>query len=389
MRTQKYALISLSILLILQTFLFSTITVAEDHDDTSPPELSAEAAALIDVKSGRILYEQEGDKRLPIASITKIMTAIIALENHAPDDIVTVSDRAEGVEGSSIYLKRGEKVKLINLLYGLMLRSGNDAAVAIAEHVGGSVEGFVFLMNQKAEELGMNNTHFANPHGLDDEEHYSTARDMAILTAYAMGNPVFQEIVSTRVKSVDWPGEQWNRLFINKNKLLRYYRGADGVKTGYTRKANRTLVSSATRDGMQLAAVTLNDPDDWMDHTNLLDWGFEHFVTQPIVSAVTPVKEWNEKKGRVTALYPVRDFSYPLRDGEKERIRKKLRLFDENMSRKKLIDGSIAGHLLIYLDDQQIASIGLQVQAEQTTVTSAYNWFSYWVDFWKTWFGGM
>lgn len=389
MRTQKFALISLSILLMLQTIFFSTITVAEEHDDTSPPELSAEAAALIDVKSGRILYEKEGDKRLPIASITKIMTAIIALENHALDDIVTVSDRAEGVEGSSIYLRRGEKVKLINLLYGLMLRSGNDAAVAIAEHVGGSVEGFVFLMNQKAEELGMNNTHFANPHGLDDEKHYSTARDMAILTAYAMGNPVFQEIVSTRVKSVDWPGEQWNRLFINKNKMLRYYKGADGVKTGYTRKANRTLVSSATRDGMQLAAVTLNDPDDWMDHTNLLDWGFEHFVTHPIVSATTPVKEWDEKKGRVTALYPVRDFSYPLRDGEKERIRKKLNLFDENMSRKKLIDGSIAGHLLIYLDEQQIASIGLQVQTEQTTVTSVHHWFSYWVDFWKTWFGGM
>lgn len=161
--------------------------------EIQPLHISAQGAALIDVKSGRILFEKNGDQKMRIASLTKIMTAIVAIENGNLEDMVTTSDNAYGTEGSSIYLKRGEQLTLEDMLYGLMLRSGNDAAVAIAEHIGGSVEGFAFLMNEKAKILGMNHTHFVNPHGLDDKEHYSTPKDMAILTAYALKNSTFKK----------------------------------------------------------------------------------------------------------------------------------------------------------------------------------------------------
>lgn len=237
--------------------------------------VSAQAAILMEVDSGRIFFEKNADEELRIASITKIMTAIIALEEGELRDKVITSKNAAGKEGSSIYLRLGEKLTLEEMLYGLMLRSGNDAAVAIAEHIGGSVDGFVFLMNQKAAELGMTKTIFNNPHGLDDhEEHYSTARDMAILTAYALKNEDFAEIAKTKRKTAELPGEKWDRVWYNKNKLLTMYPYADGVKTGFTKRAKRTLVSSATKNGQQLVAVTLNAPNDWQDHITMFEYGF-------------------------------------------------------------------------------------------------------------------
>ncbi len=183
--------------------------------------VSARSAILMEQDSGRILYQKEANEMRRIASITKIMTAILAIESGKMDDMVKVSDRAVRAEGSSIYLKAGEKIKLEDLVYGLMLRSGNDSAVAIAEHVGGSLEGFGFLMNKKAEEIGMKNTHFANPHGLDDhEDHYSTAYDMALLTRYAMNNESYQKIAGTKVHRAPNPNESWDRVWKNKNRLL-------------------------------------------------------------------------------------------------------------------------------------------------------------------------
>ncbi|KPV55216.1 peptidase M15, partial [Paenibacillus sp. A3] len=211
----------------------------------------AQAAALIDVASGRLLYSSRGDKPMRIASLTKIMTAIVAIEHGRLSDRAKVSKNAFGKEGSSIYLRLNEEMNLKDLLYGLMLRSGNDAAITIAEHVGGSVEGFAFLMNEKAKVVGMTNSSFKNPSGLDEQGHYSTANDMAKLTAYALKNPVFQEIVKTKVKKVPNPNESWDYSWVNKNKMLSLYDGADGVKTGYTKLAKRCLVSSATRGGQQ------------------------------------------------------------------------------------------------------------------------------------------
>lgn len=283
-------------------------------------QTSAEGAALIDVTSGRIVLSKNGDKQMRIASLTKIMTAITAIEHGSLSDFVKVSSKAAGKEGSSIYLKAGEEMSLENLLYGLMLRSGNDAAVAIAEHVGGSLEGFVHLMNEKAGWLGMTRTLFRNPSGLDEEGHLSTANDMAKLTAYALRNPVFRDIVKTKIKSAPNPNEQWDYQWINKNKMLSLYEGADGVKTGYTKLAKRCLVSSATRGGQQFAVVTLNAPDDWLDHRKLLDYGFRHFPLETIV----------ERGNRIEGL-PVavgRSFAYPLEEGESGELRKQLRLLE-------------------------------------------------------------
>jgi len=249
---------------------------------------------------------------MKIASLTKIMTAIVAIEHGRLDELVTVSNRAAGKEGSSLYLRAGEKMTLRNLLYGLMLRSGNDAAVAIAEHVGGSVEGFAYLMNKKAEELGLANSHFVNPHGLDQPGHYMSANDLARLSAYALRNPEFKRIVSTRVKRAPNPFEDWDYKWVNKNKMLSMYEGADGVKTGYTKQASRTLVSSATRNGQQLAAVTLNDGNDWEDHRRLLDYGFRHFPLQEVIRAGEPVPG--------TAFAAGRTFRYPFAAGERENM---------------------------------------------------------------------
>ncbi|MFD0958772.1 D-alanyl-D-alanine carboxypeptidase family protein [Paenibacillus chungangensis] len=268
----------------------------------------AKAAALIDVTSGRLLYSYNGDEELRIASLTKIMTAIVAIEHSDIRDTVKVSKRAVGKEGSSIYLQLNEEMSLSNMLFGLMLRSGNDAATAIAEHVGGTEEGFVYLMNEKAAFLGLAHTQFRNPHGLDADGHYSSANDMAKLTAYALHNQVFAEIVATKQKKAPNPNDSWDYSWRNKNKMLTMYEGADGVKTGYTKKSFRCLVSSATRNGQQLVAVTINDGDDWADHRDLLDWGFRHYPLQQITSKGEAIEG--------TTIVVGQSFHYPLTTDE-------------------------------------------------------------------------
>ncbi|MBM7564441.1 D-alanyl-D-alanine carboxypeptidase family protein [Paenibacillus sacheonensis] len=280
----------------------------------------AVGAALVDVESGRILYSHNGDKPMLIASLTKIMTAIVAIEHGKLSDMVETSARAAGKEGSSIYLRRGEKMSLHNMLYGLMLRSGNDAATAIAEHVGGSEEGFVHMMNAKAELLGLANTQFMNPSGLDANGHYSSANDLAKLTAYALKNPVFKEIVKTKSKSAPNPNDPWDYVWKNKNKMLAMYEGADGVKTGYTKKSLRCLVSSATRSGQQLVAVTINDRNDWNDHMHMLNYGFTYFPLSEIAHKGQPVSGYPFAVGRT--------LRYPFAEGEKEQLQSKLKLLN-------------------------------------------------------------
>ncbi|WP_426453496.1 D-alanyl-D-alanine carboxypeptidase family protein [Paenibacillus sp. S-38] len=277
-------------LLLALLLLFPSMLLPGSASAAPGISTSAEAAALIDVTSGRILLSTEGDKPMRIASLTKIMTAIVAIEHGTLTDKAKVGKNAFGKEGSSIYLKLGEEMVLKDLLFGMMLRSGNDAATTIAEHVGGSVEGFAYLMNEKARMIGMKNSSFKNPSGLDEEGHYSTANDMARLTAYALRNPVFREIVKTKVKKVPNPNESWDYTWVNKNKMLNLYEGSDGVKTGYTKLAKRCLVSSATRGGQQLAVVTLNDRDDWIDHSRLLDYGFQHFPLFGLIGKGEPVE---------------------------------------------------------------------------------------------------
>ena len=224
------------------------------------PGVSAKSAILMHADSGRVLYEKNADEHMLIASTTKIMTAIVVLEHCALDELVEADERSAGIEGSSMYLKAGESYTVEDLLYGLMLASGNDAASALALHVADSLEDFAALMNEKAAALGMTESSFKNPHGLDEEGHYSTARDMAKLAAYCMENPDFARIAGAVSHTV---GEQ---TYVNHNRLLREYDGCLGLKTGYTMAAGRTLVTCAERDGARYVCVTLNDPDDWDDH---------------------------------------------------------------------------------------------------------------------------
>ncbi|MGO4544259.1 D-alanyl-D-alanine carboxypeptidase family protein [Paenibacillus sp. 2TAB23] len=318
---------------------------------------NAKGSALIDVESGRLIYSSNGDTSMRIASLTKIMTAIVAIDNGKLTDMVKTSKRAVGKEGSSIYLQLGEEMSLLHMLYGLMLRSGNDAATAIAEHVGGSEEGFVHLMNEKATFLGLTHTQFRNPHGLDEEGHYSSANDLAKLTAYALKNDVFAEIVSTRVKKVPNPHEKWEYSYTNKNKMLSMYEGADGVKTGYTKKSLRCLVSSATREGQQLAAVTINDGDDWSDHRKMLDWGFKHYPLQEIAV-----------KGQQIAGYPYtigQSFKYPIADNEKDGIQSRLVLHNVDSIRstfgeRGLLEWYMADHLIGSVPVYDLASPKLE-----------------------------
>ncbi|WP_052350443.1 D-alanyl-D-alanine carboxypeptidase family protein [Paenibacillus gorillae] len=331
-------------ILFLAALLAGTSFQKTANAEIKPLKTNAKASALIDVKSGRLLYSEDGDKQMRIASLTKIMTAIVAIEHGKLSDTVKTSKRAAHREGSSIYLELGEEMTLLNMLYGLMLRSGNDAATAISEHVGGSEEGFVLLMNEKAQLLGLENSQFKNPHGLDEDGHYSSANDLAKLTAYALRNPVFAEIVSTKVKTAPNPHENWQYSWKNKNKMLTMYEGADGVKTGYTKLSFRCLVSSATRNGQQLAAVTINDGDDWNDHRAMLDWGFNYYPLVEITS-----------KGQELAGYPYiigQTFQYPL--SENESLQSKLVVEDANSTRFALGE---RGTVEWYLNGDKVAAI--------------------------------
>ena len=249
--------------------------------------LSARAAVLYEPSTGAFIYEKSADLRLPMASTTKIMTALLVAENCNLEEVVEIPKEAVGIEGSSIYLSEGDIITVGDLLYSLLMQSANDAAAALAIKLSGDIAGFSDLMNARANELGLENTHFQNPHGLDDADHYTTARDLAIVAAAAIDNPVLKSIVSTYKHSFSISDKQ--RTVVNHNKLLRSYDGAIGVKTGYTKKSGRCLVSAAERDGLTLIAVTLDAPDDWRDHAKLLDLGFEHYEALAL-SSITETK---------------------------------------------------------------------------------------------------
>ena len=263
---------------------------------------SAKSAILVEMETGRILYEKNAHEALPMASTTKVMTALVALENSSLTDTVTASRNAFGVPGTSIYLTEGENLSMEEMLYGLMLQSGNDAAVAIAEHVAGSVEEFCRLMTEKAEEIGCENTLFSTPHGLPAQNHHTTAFDLSLITRYALRNPHFRRIVSTQRASIPWAGHTENRILSNKNKLLSTYEGALGIKTGYTRAAGRCLVFAAERNGMTVVGCVLNDPNWFQDAAGIMDAGFEKYEMATLL-----------QKNQTLGLLPVEN-------GEKETV---------------------------------------------------------------------
>lgn len=272
-----YKLNKASVGIISILFLISLLSFRVMAENKTVISLSAHSAILIEGESGTTIFEKNADERLPMASTTKIMTAIVALENTDLDKVVSIADEAVGVEGSSIYLKSGDSMTMRDLLYSLMLASANDAATAIAYEISCGVDEFAVLMNEKAEQLGLVNTHFTNPHGLSDAEHYTTARELSVIASYAMKNSTFRDIVSTKRYTITPNSEDGSRVIVNHNKLLMSYDGVCGVKTGYTTDSGRCLVSSAERDGVFLIAVTLDASDDWDDHKAMLDMGFEAY----------------------------------------------------------------------------------------------------------------
>ena len=282
---------------------------------------TAKSMVVIEKTSGRVLYSHNENERLPMASTTKIITAIFAIEkNEDLDKVVEIPKEATGIEGTSIGLKEGEHLTIRELLYGLMLRSGNDAAVVLAIESSGSEEEFVKEVNEYLKsKIGVSDTVLKNPHGLSVDGHYTTASDLAKITAYALNNKTFAEIVSTKNKSISNElNSKYSRDLINKNKLLKNYEFADGVKTGYTRSAGRCFVGSATKDGMQLVCVLLNCNPMFEECQSLLEKGFEEFKMYKLVSKGDKVGEVEilDAKTKNVEIYPNNDFYYPLKREE-------------------------------------------------------------------------
>lgn len=306
------------------------------------PSVSAASAVLI--HDGRVLYGKNENDRMPMASTTKIMTAIVAIENSEPEEIVEILPEYCGIEGSSMYLKPNTEKTVLELLKGLLLVSGNDAALALAGHISGDSESFVMLMNKKAEELGMDNTHFANPHGLSDPEHYSTAFDMAVLMEYCMENELFAKLSATR--SFDCDGAQ----LLNHNKLLFICEGCTGGKTGYTMASGRCLVSSCEREGTRVVCVTLSAPDDWDDHMSLYDWCYGEYsprnVTENIYFAVPML---SDEAGEII-LIPEKDMSIFARDEDELKLDAHIPWFVFETVEK----GQIGGNVSIYIDGKSV-----------------------------------
>lgn len=329
-----------------------------DSQSTALPHVSASSAILIEANTKFVIGSKNADARMPMASTTKIMTALVAIENADISRTVSVAPAAVGVEGSSIYLYEGERLTLEDLIYAMMLESANDAAAAIAIEVGGSTQGFAEMMNKKARALGLENTSFTNPHGLDDAQHYTTARDLAIIAIAAMEDPTFQKIVSTYKKTIPLNETEGTRLLINHNKLLKGYDGAVGIKTGYTKKSGRCLVSAAEKDGVELICVTLNAPDDWRDHSNMLDYGFSLFESRLLCS-----------DGEFSYTLPIvggdKDFVTVKNQGELRAVVRRgsgeitCRVYLPRFAYASVSEGEELGRLVYYSGNREIGSVPL------------------------------
>ena len=314
--------------------------------------ISAQKAIVLDGNTGRVLYEKRADEKSLIASTTKIMTALVVCEQCNVLDRMKIPKEAVGVEGSSLYLKEGEVLTLQELLYGMMLHSGNDAATALAIYCGGTVEGFAALMNDKARFLGLTGTHFVNPHGLDAPEHYSSARDLAILAEYAMKNPIFAQTVSTKSVRIG------SRQLTNHNKLLWRVEGANGVKTGYTKAAGRILVSAAERQGRCLIAVTIDDGNDWADHAALYEQGFSRYEEKQIVKKgqiLGALQVFGGAEERVEVV-AAEDFSYALAKEEKTEIR----FGGSGLVYAPVVEGANAGFAYVCVDGKAVGKVAIK-----------------------------
>lgn len=319
-------------------------------------ETSATSAILMDMDSGRILYSKDIHNKRSVASISKVMTAILAIESGKLDNTVTIGEEVLAAYGSGIYIKVGEQLTLRDLVYGLMLRSGNDAALAIAHYVGGSVEEFVNMMNNKASEIGMKNSIFNNPSGLDQEKgNYSTAYDMSLLTSYAMKNEEYKKIVSTKNYKLKTNMNYYS--WTNKNKLLFSYEFCTGGKTGFTQIARRTLITTASKDSLNLVVVTLNDGNDFVDHKNLFEEAFSEYTNYQILKSGY-IDIIGEEYYKNDNLYIKNDYFYPLLETEKESISLKYEL----TKKREYKSGDEVGKLIVKVSEKEVYSEPIYVE---------------------------
>jgi D-alanyl-D-alanine carboxypeptidase (penicillin-binding protein 5/6) len=342
------------------------------------PEIVGEASALIDSKNGQFLYEKNSSQKLYPASTTKILTAVIALENSKLEDIVTITAQACNVEGSAVGLQDGEKMSMEDLLYALMLNSGNDTAIAIAIHVAGSVEEFVNLMNKKAAELGAVNTHFNNPHGLTDPNHYTTAHDMALIAHYAMQNPEFRKIVATKTRNIDRADPMAQTYLLNHNNLLWDYEGAIGVKNGYTEAARQCLVSAAKQQDRELVSVVLKTEGNhiWTDSIALLDYGFNGYNNVVLAEAGKLVGEVPVRFG-ADEFVPVQtgySLSYNFPKDESADYRPEVKLAARVNAPVKA--GAKLGEVVFFAGDRELGRVDLiaQKQVERKILAHIWPW---------------
>lgn len=340
---------SLSFVLIISTSILSTAsnTAKKVQASTNSSEI------ILEFESGRILYEKNINEKMFMASTTKILTAITVIENCNIDDIVTVTDKTIGVEGSSIYLEAGEKLSIKDLLYGLMLRSGNDCAETLAVYCSGSIRNFAELMNATAKRIGAFNSNFVNPHGLHDDNHYTTAYDLALISRYAMKNQIFREIVSTESIQIPFSTRNTKRFLINKNKMLKEFDGSTGIKTGFTKKAGRCLVSSCFRNGMELICVVLNCPPMFERSKTLMTECFNKYKNYKLFESdhiVDFIKTDSEDCG----LYIKNDIIVPLTETEFENIKI---IYDyPNFIEKPFKKDTEIGFIKIYIENNLIFS---------------------------------
>lgn len=334
---------------------------------------SATSSILMDVDTHRIIYSNNIHNKRSVASISKIMTAIIAIESGKLDDKVTIGDEINKAYGSGIYIKKGEILTLRDLVYGLMLRSGNDAALAIANYVSKDTNSFVKLMNEKAEKIGMTNTEFNNPSGLDEEKgNYSTAYDMALLMSYAYQNKEFKKITGTKKYTLKTNKNTyvWN----NKNKLLKTYEYTTGGKTGFTQIARRTLVTTASKNNLNLVVVTLNDGNDWVDHKNLFEYGFNNYKKYQILDK-NNFKVEEDTYYTKNKLYIKNNFSYPIQNGEEQNILVKMEL----KKMRKIKNNMNVGKAIVYLGDKKIHEEKIYVKLKEKIKKSTFTKFKEWI----------
>lgn len=329
--------------------------------DSKPPKIEAGAAVVIEMKSGRVLYDKNASSIRSIASTTKIMTAIVAIENGNLADKVKVSKRAASIRGSTIKLKAGDELTLKELLYGLMLNSGNDAAIAIAEHIGGSVEEFAQMMNDKAQELGLKNTQFKSPHGLDAPGHYSTAYELAQIARYALNNPTFAKIVATQRASIT------GRDLYTTNEMLGAYPGADGVKTGYTGQAGRCLVTSATRNNMRIVSVVLNCANRAIRAKSsraILDYAFNNYELCNLLDSEENMGNLPVLKGKLkeVPVVPVKGVEMALTKEEKNNLKVEFNLYNDKLT-APVSPNTKVGYISFVVNGQTIAEVDLKTNA--------------------------